>query len=93
MKILLTLFVLLFSSSVFAEINNKEFLNAYNKGCLGEDPDLVTKGEQFLICGCLTNEISKQYNLNELMDDDNYTEREKFSKITEYCISVLLDSR
>ena len=93
MKTLLTLFVLLFSSSVIAEINDKEFLSAYNKGCLKEDSDPLTNGEQFLACGCLTNEISKQYSINELRNDDNYVEREKFNKIAEYCISVILDYR
>jgi len=93
MKILLTLFFLFFSSTTFAEINRKEFLNAYNEGCLNEDPYPLTAGEQFFACGCLTNEVSKQYTLDELMDDDDYTEKEKFMKITDYCVSVILESR
>ena len=92
MKIPLAFFVLFFSSITFAEIKNKELLNQYNKGCLSEDPGEVTVGEQFLACGCLTSEVSKQYTLNELIEDD-YNEKEKFIKIANYCISLILDSR
>ena len=93
MRILLTLFVLFFSFKTFAEIKDKELLNAYNEGCLGEDPSPMTVGEQFLACGCLTSEVSKQYTVDELMEDDDYVEKEKFNKIMDSCISLILDIR
>ena len=91
MKIFLTLFVLFFSSITFAEIKDKELLNAYNEGCLMEDPGPITVGEQFLVCGCLTSEVSKQYTVDEIMEDDDYVEKEKFNKIMDFCISLILD--
>ena len=93
MKIPLAFFVLFFSSITFAEIKDKELLNQYNEGCLSEEPGEVTVGEQFLACGCLTSEVSKQYTVNELMEDDDYVEKEKFIRIANYCISLILDSR
>ncbi len=93
MKILLIFFSLFFSFKTFAEIKDKEMLNAYNEGCLEEDPGPVTVGEQFLVCGCLTNEVSKVYTLEEILNDENWTEKQKFSKIVEYCITIFYDSR
>jgi hypothetical protein len=91
MRILLMLFVLFFSFKTFAEIKDKELLNAYNEGCLSEDPGPITVGEQFLVCGCLTSEVSKQYTVDEIMEDDDYVEKEKFNKIMDFCISLILD--
>ena len=62
-----------------------------NEGCLNEDPGPITVGEQFLACGCLTSEVSKQYTVDELMEDDDYVEKEKFNKIMDFCISLILD--
>ncbi len=94
MKLFFMIFIFFFPSSTFAEIKDKELLNSYNEGCLGEDVgSSMTVGEQFLVCGCLTSEISKEYTIDELLDDEDYVETEKFNNITNYCISVILDRR
>ena len=93
MKYLITLLVLFFSSMSFAEIKDKDLLNSYNEGCLSSDPGPVTAGEQFLACGCLTSEVSKQYTVDELIEDRDYVEKEKFIKIADFCISLVLDNR
>ncbi len=94
MKFSFTIFILFFSSATFAEIKDKELLNSYNEGCLGENVGLsMSVGEQFFICGCLTSEISKKYSIEELLDDEDYVETEKFNDITNYCVSIILDRR
>ncbi len=94
MKFIISFYVLFFSFSVIAEIKDKELLNSYNDGCLGESVGLsMTIGEQFLVCGCLTSEISKEYTINEFLEDEDYVETEKFNKISNYCISIILDRR
>jgi len=94
MNLFVIIFTLLFSSATLAEINDKELLNSYNEGCLGEDVgSSMTVGEQFLVCGCLTSEISKEYTIEELLEDEDYVEKEKFNNITNYCISIILDRR
>ena len=93
MKIFFTFFFLIFSFEIFAEIKDKEMLSAYHEGCLEPDPDPITAGEQFLACGCITNEVSKVYTVEEIMDDEDFTENQKFNKIIDFCISLVLDSR
>ena len=71
MKILLTLFVLFLSPSVFSLEWNFEFLDTLFLGCIDEAKidgfDLHVKGINYEYCGCYTNGIAKNFEVLEVV--------------------------
>lgn len=68
MKILLTFFVSLFSSSVYSQEWNLEYLKVFNDSCIESSIEISGIGDTFEYCGCGTNGIYKNFSLDELLE-------------------------
>ena len=85
MKILLTVFILFFSSTVFSVEWDFETLNTVFEGCL----DNSNNGTDYEYCGCYVNGISKNFRVLEvlqLMDSGKLETNEDFLSIVEKCV-------
>ena len=87
----------LFSSSVFAEWNSKN-LKEVHDGCTSTDEsDYDTfggKNKLILYCDCSTYNLSQDFTVSEverLIYSGEMESNEKFNKIVEYCIRLVLD--
>ena len=89
MKILLTFFVLLFSSSlVSADEWNFEYLKEINDGCLKTAVENVSIGEAFEYCGCSTHHFYEDFTLNEIIEiysSGKLSSNKKYNKIVRDC--------
>ena len=88
MKVLLTIFVLLFSSSVYSQEWNLEYLKAFNDSCIESSKEISGIGDAFEYCGCGTNGMFKNFPLEEILEifesgtlDSNI----KYNKIVKDC--------
>ena len=61
MKMLLTLFVLLFSTSGFAEIKDKRIFNNFYNSCMEERPSDITLNEMKKYCSCAGNNVMEGF--------------------------------
>ena len=59
---------LLLSLSVQAEIEDREFLNEIFVGCISNEVDILDAGESFEYCGCVTNTVSKEMDMIEILE-------------------------
>ena len=95
MKILLTFFVLLFSSSVFAEEWTFEDLDEVFNGCVDEAKEMSLENEfnlnissYYEYCGCYVNGIAKNFELTKIlkMMESGILDSDKtFNSIVEGC--------
>jgi hypothetical protein len=65
-NLLITL--LLFSLSAHAAIEDREFLNEIFGGCVANEIDMLDAGESFEYCGCVTNIVSKEMDMIEILE-------------------------
>ena len=68
MKTFLTLFVLFFSSAVYSEEWNLEYLKTFNDSCIESSTEISGIGDAFEYCGCGTNGIYNNFSLDELLE-------------------------
>ena len=68
MKTFLTLFVLFFSSSVFGNEWNFQYLKEINDGCLKTAVENASIGEAFEYCGCSTHRFYEDFTVNEIIE-------------------------
>ena len=88
MKILITLFVLLFSSSVFGNEWNFQYLKEINDGCLKTAVENVSIGEAFEYCGCSTHRFYEDFTVNEIIEiysSGKLSSNKKYNKIVRDC--------
>ena len=85
MKILITFFILFFSSTVLSFEWDFETLNTVFEGCL----DNSNNGTDYEYCGCYVNGISKNFRVLEvvqLMDSGKLETNDDFLSIVEECV-------
>ena len=66
-KMLLTLFVLLFSTSGFAEIKDKRIFNNFYNSCMEERPSDITLNEMKKYCSCAGNNVMRDFTIQEIL--------------------------
>ena len=67
----ISIFLIFLSSiltfNVHAEINSRAVLDEFFVGCASEDDENFTIGESYEYCGCMTNVLSKELDLNPMV--------------------------
>lgn len=67
----ISIFLIFLSSiltfNVHAEINSRVVLDEFFVGCASADDENFTIGESYEYCGCMTNVLSKELDLKELL--------------------------
>ena len=85
MKILLSFFILFFSSAVFSIEWVSETLNPVFEGCLNDS----NNGVDYEYCGCYVNGLSKNFRVLEIIqlnESGKLATNEDFLSIVEECV-------
>ncbi len=88
MKILITIFVLFFSTLLQANEWKMEYLKKMNDGCLKTAVDRVSIGQAFEYCGCSTHGIYEEFEIDEILDifsSGGLLENRKYIRIITDC--------
>ena len=88
MKILISVFFLLFSSSVFGNKWNFQYLKEINEGCLKTAVENGSIGEAFEYCGCTTHRLYEDFTVNEIIEiysSGKLSSNKKYNKIVRDC--------
>ena len=87
----------LLSLGAQATIEDREFLNEIFVGCISNEVDILDAGESFEYCGCVTNIVSKEMDMIEILEmtleilkeSDNMTE----DKVERLAIQKLIQNK
>ena len=64
-RLLTSVFLILFSSYSYAEMNNSKLLNNIFNGCIGKSKKI--KSQKYIYCGCYTTRIAQKFTLDEFI--------------------------